>query len=364
MGKAASLANIGTIADSSLGFRNRLINGGMTVDQRNAGASATIGPSTSTDFRVDRFFFQRFGGTATFTGSQSTTAPAGFTNSLSATVAIAAAPAAGDTTFIRQLIEGFNVADLGFGAAGASSVTVSFWVNSSITGTYGGSLSNGDFTRSYVFTYAINSANTWEYKTITVSGDTSGTWAKNSSAGMRLNLDLGSGSNLNGTANTWTSSSIMRTSGCVNWIANAGATFYITGVQLEKGSTATSFDYRPYGTELQLCQRYLPYFGGIIGTNQSFAQCFANTTTELRCLINFPVPARVTPTGIVASTASGFIAQMISSSNLTASAVSYISITGTTSGGVSVTVSGATANQSGLLYNASAGYIYFTGCEL
>ncbi len=243
-------------AGNASSFKNRLINGGMVIDQRNAGASATIGPSTSTDYRVDRFFFQRFGGTATFTGSQSTAAPAGFTNSLSATVAIAAAPAAGDTTFIRQLIEGFNVADLGFGAAGAQSVTVSFWVNSSITGTYGGSVTNGAFDRSYVFTYSINSANTWEQKTITVPGDTTGTWLKNSSAGMRLNLDLGSGSNMNGTANTWTSSTTMRTSGCVNWIANSGATFYLTGVQLEVGTVATSFDFRSYGTELALCQRY------------------------------------------------------------------------------------------------------------
>jgi hypothetical protein len=294
-------------AGNASSFKNRIINGGMVIDQRNAGASGTVGPSTSTDYRVDRFFFQRFGGTATFTGSQSTTAPAGFTNSLSATVAIAAAPAAGDTTFIRQLIEGFNVADLGFGAAGAQSVTVSFWVNSSITGTYGGSVTNGAFDRSYVFTYSINSANTWEQKTITVPGDTTGTWLKNSSAGMRLNLDLGSGSNMNGTANTWTSSTTMRTSGCVNWIANAGATFYLTGVQLEVGTVATSFDFRDIGTELDLCSRYFQksYQQDTVGGTATFTgasfigagtQGAALTTGYIEAREPFPVRMRTSPT--------------------------------------------------------------------
>jgi hypothetical protein len=241
---------------NSMGFRNRIINGDMRIDQRNAGASATIGPSTSQDYRVDRFFLQRFGGTATYTGQQSTTAPAGFVNSLSATVAIAATPTTNNSSFIRQLIEGFNVADLGFGTANAQAVTLSFWVRSSITGTHGGSVTNGGFTRSYVFTYSIASANTWEYKTITVPGDTSGTWATDNSAGMRVNFDLGCGPDLNGTAGTWASASVMRTSGCVTWIANSGATFYITGVQLEAGSVATPFERRDYGRELMMCQRY------------------------------------------------------------------------------------------------------------
>lgn len=285
-------------AGNASSFKNRIINGGMTIDQRNAGASGTVGPSTSVDYRVDRFFFQRFGGTATLTGSQSTTAPAGFTNSLSATVAIAAAPAAGDTTFIRQLIEGFNVADLGFGAAGAQSVTVSFWVNSSITGTYGGAVTNGAFDRSYVFTYSINSANTWEQKTITVPGDTTGTWLKNSSAGMRLNFDLGSGSNMNGTANTWTSSTTMRTSGCVNWIANAGATFFVTGVQLEVGTVATSFDFRDYGTELMRCLRYCYVWNNANasdGYQRVTITSMGESATSITSVVSFPVRMRSRP---------------------------------------------------------------------
>jgi hypothetical protein len=282
---------------NSMGFRNRIINGEMRIDQRNAGASATIGPSTSHDYRVDRFFLQRFGGTATYTGQQSTTAPAGFVNSLSATVAIAATPTTNNSSFIRQLIEGFNVADLGFGTANAQAVTLSFWVRSSITGTHGGSVTNGGFTRSYVFTYSIASANTWEYKTITVPGDTSGTWATDNSAGMRVNFDLGCGPDLNGTAGTWASASVMRTSGCVTWIANSGATFYITGVQLEAGSVASPFERRDYGRELMMCQRYFE-----LATVYS-ASATGGSRTDLSW-IQWQVQKRAQPTLITVSTTS------------------------------------------------------------
>jgi hypothetical protein len=162
----------------------------------------------------------------------------------------------GDYFQASQPIEGFNVADLGFGAAGASTVTISFWVRSSLTGTFGGCLKNGASNRSYPFTYTISSANTWEQKTVTIAGDTTGTWATDNSRGMQAVFSLGMGSTYSGTANAWASANYGSATGATSVVGTNGATFYITGVQLEKGSTATSFDYRPYGTELTLCQRY------------------------------------------------------------------------------------------------------------
>jgi hypothetical protein len=245
-----------TTAVAALGypaFKNRIINGAMMIDQRNAGASISV---TGTGFPVDRFYINAnsFG---VISGQRSTTAPTGFINSTLMTVTTARSSiAASDVYGIRQTIEGFNTADLGWGTASAQAVTLSFWVRSSITGTYAVSFFNTAFNRSYVATYTINAANTYEYKTITLAGDTTGTWGTDNTGGISVFWDLGSGSDFQATANTWVAAGDLRTSGSANWISTNGATFYITGVQLEKGSTATSFDYRPYGTELALCQRY------------------------------------------------------------------------------------------------------------
>jgi len=223
---------------------------------------------------------------------------------------------------------------------------------------------NSAYNRSYPFTYTISSANTFEYKTVTIAGDTSGTWiGATNGTGLRVHFGLGVGSTYSGTAGSWASAEYYAPTGSTSVVGTSGATFYITGVQLEKGSTATSFDYRPYGTELALCQRYLPYIGGISG-NQSFGQCYANTITTLRAVINFPVQTRVYPTGLVTSTASNFVGQMQSSINLSASALAVTSISGLTSALIELTVSGATLGQPGSIYNAGAGYMYFTGCEL
>ena len=239
-------------------FKNRLINGNMTIDQRNAGASVTPASGTYNNYCVDRFPFSTDGGGGRITAQQSSTVPAGFSNSLSLTVqTVDSSIGSGDQYWLEQRIEGNNVADMGFGTANASTFTLSFWVRSSVTGTYSISLrSTVGSARSYVATYVINAANTWEQKTITVAGDTSGTWVTTNSTGLQVLWDLGSGSNFQGTAGSWQTANLYRTSGSVNWISNSGATFFLTGVQLEKGSTATSFDYRPYGTELALCQRY------------------------------------------------------------------------------------------------------------
>jgi hypothetical protein len=234
------------------GFKNRIINGAMVIDQRNAGAAVT----TASAFPVDRFSVP-FSTDGAFSAQQDSSAPAGFVNSLKFTTTTAdASLSAAQFAFIRHNIEGLNSSDLAWGTASAQAVTLSFWVRSSLTGTFGGALTNSAVNRSYIFNYAISAADTWEYKTVTIDGDTSGTWLTTNGVGIRLEFSMGAGSNFQGTAGSWTATSNRTTAASVSVIGTLNATWQITGVQLEKGSTATSFDYRPYGTELALCQRY------------------------------------------------------------------------------------------------------------
>jgi hypothetical protein len=236
-------------------MKNRIINGAMVIDQRNAGASVTVNSSTAI-FPVDRWAGRGQGSAGVFTLQQSSTAPVGFNNSTLCTVTTAASPASTDAYLFRQNIEGFNVADLNWGTSDAKTVTLSFWVRSSLTGTFGGAIQNDGFNRFYPFSYTISSANTFEYKSVTITGDTSGTWLKTNGTGMTLSFSLGAGSSRVNTAGSWTSSISEGATGQTNIIATNGATFYITGVQLEVGSSATGFEYRQYTTELALCQRY------------------------------------------------------------------------------------------------------------
>jgi hypothetical protein len=234
------------------GFKNRIINGAMAIDQRNAGASL----SSPSAYTLDRWYFSKGASTATYTVQQSSTAPTGFRNSFAVNVTSGATTAAGQYSNISQFIEGYNIADLMWGTANAQPVTFSFWVRSSLTGTFGVDFRNNNGDRNYIASYTISSANTWEYKTISIAGDTSGTWETTNGIGIGVYWDMGVGTTYSSTAGAWTSSNVLGLTGGVKVLANTSASWYVTGVQLEKGSTATSFDYRPYGTELQLCQRY------------------------------------------------------------------------------------------------------------
>ena len=276
------------------GFKNRIINGAMVIDQRNAGAAVTVNFNANT-YGVDRFFGYGKSADGVFTIQQSITAPAGFKNSTKITITTAdASIGATDFYAFGQSIEGYNTADFGFGAAGASTVTVSFWVQSSVTGTYSATLFNSAFSRGYTATFTINSANTWEQKTLTITGDTTGTWLTTNGAGIILWISLGSPSAYTGTPNAWNAGTTYAATGQVNLISTLNATFYITGVQLEKGSTATSFDYRPYGTELALCQRYYQQLGGETASD-TVSVGFNLATTEHLGLVNFPVQMRIAP---------------------------------------------------------------------
>jgi hypothetical protein len=242
-----------TPTESNMAGRNRIINGDMRIDQRNAGASVTA--LNTAPFTVDRFYALSVP-SSKYTVQQSSTAPTGFTKSVVITSASAYTVTSGDYFLYRQVIEGFNCADLGWGTASAATVTLSFWVRSSLTGTFGGALNNGASNRSYPFSYTINAANTWEQKTITIAGDTTGTWATDNSGGIVVSWSIGMGSTYEGTANTWAGTFYGAPTGAVDLVATNGATLFITGIQLEAGSVATPFERKQYGTELQLCQRY------------------------------------------------------------------------------------------------------------
>ena len=291
------MALVGTINSSNdFGLKNRIINGAMTIDQRNAGASYSAVDST---YGLDRWKLASYDSSAQtgkYTVIQSSTAPAGFPTSMLITSSAATTIGAGAIYWVGQMIEGFNTADLDFGKATAKTITVSFWVRSSLTGDFSGAIANSAHDRSYPFSYTINSANTFEYKTVTITGDTSGTWLTTNGIGIRIFFNLGSGTTYRGTAGAWSGSQLTSVTGTTSLLATSGATLYIAGVQLEKGSTATSFDYRDYGRELQLCQRY--YYKVVTesaASKQLAPNGFVEGTTTAYCWTQFAVEMRISP---------------------------------------------------------------------
>jgi hypothetical protein len=290
----------GTVSGASSNmFRNRIINGDMRIDQRNAGASVN---NSSTEYTIDRF---RVASTqaskfSVQRNAGSVTPPTGFSNYLGCTSLSSYSVLSTDWFLIGQQIEGYNIADLAWGTSDAKTVTLSFWVRSSLTGTFGGSLNNSGYTRCYPFSFTINSANTWIYTTITIAGDTTGTWLTDNGVGIRVWFNLGSGSSNVGTANAWQAASYYAPTGATSVVGTSGATFYITGVQFEVGTAATPFEFRPYGHELTLCQRYYnkSYSIGVVpGTNTSAGQYRAVSVAGAGWVnIDFPTEMRTEPT--------------------------------------------------------------------
>ena len=284
------------------GFKNRLINSAMVIDQRNAGASVT---PTSENYTLDRWVSQ-VSQTSKFSVQQnagSVTPPAGFKNYLGVTSLSAYTVTSTDYFTVEQRVEGLNAYDLAWGTASAATVTLSFWVRSSLTGTFGGALRNSAGDRAYPFSYTISTANTFEQKTITIAGDTTGTWLTTNGVGINVVFGLGNGSTLSGTAGAWAAGNLFNVTGATSVVGTSGATFYVTGVQLEKGSTATSFDYRPYTTELQLCQRYYQQVGGNTGDLNSIAlRSYTTSGSYVGNQYQFPVQMRSPPTMTISGT--------------------------------------------------------------
>lgn len=283
-------------------FKNRIINGGMQIDQRYSGASTTI-PLNGL-YTLDRWFCWATQ-ESKYTVQQNAgavTPPPGFSNYLGVVSSSAYTVLSTDQFFIQQRIEGLNCMDLGWGTAAAYPVTLSFWVRSSLTGDFGGVIKNSSNARSYPFSYTISSANTWTFVTITIPGDTTGTWLITSGAGLKLGFSLGVGSDFHGPVNTWNAANDDSPASMVSVVGTNGATWYITGVQLEAGSVATSFEKKFYEMDLLACLRYFQSFRTILvawgGNIANYGGAVMST--------QLPVEMRGTPTVLpIVSTASG-----------------------------------------------------------
>jgi hypothetical protein len=340
----------GVSSSGLYGFKNRLINSAMVIDQRNAGASVTA--TTANFYTLDRW--QSVASvTSKFTVQQnagSVTPPAGFTNYLGCTSSAATSLGATDNYQIAQTIEGFNSADLAWGTANAQTVTLSFWVRSSLTGTFGGAITNYSLNRGYPFTFAISSANTWEQKSITITGDTSGSWNNGTnSGGIVLRFSLGTGTTYSGTAGAWAGSQLFSATGATSVVGTNGATFYITGTQLEVGSTATSFDYRPYGTEFMLCQRYFQTWKDYQNTGG-----IANSTTSAQSRIVCPVVMRTNPSVSLVTSGTWIIGDDFAANYTSSNPVSIAGVNMYATGGV-VNVSSFSGLTSQRWYGSSTG---------
>jgi len=273
---------------NALGVRNLIINGDMSIAQR--GTSAVTVNANSVFYPVDRFHAVGVASAGVFTAQQVSDSPDGGDKSLKFTVTTASA-SSGAYRF-HYNVEGNHVAHLGFGQSWAKTFTLSFWVKSSVTGTYSGSLRNSAHNRSYVYEYTIDTANTWERKTITITADTTGTWLTDNGSGLKIIWGLSS--TAAGTAGSWQSANYFTSTNQTEWIATSGATFYITQVQLEVGDTATPFEHRPYDMELARCQRY--YYKRVSGTLAHFGTGEYYSSSLVRCHIDLPITMRATPT--------------------------------------------------------------------
>jgi len=334
------------------GFKNRIINGAMVIAQYGTGSTSV---QTSTTYVSCDRWMSDASQNSKYTIQQSSDAPTGFNFSMLATSSSAYSVISTDGFRIQQRIEGFNTADLAFGSASAKTVTLSFWVKSTLTGTFGGSLCNSAFNRTYPFTYTISSASTWEQKTITIAGDTSGTWiGATNGVGIIVYFSLGAGSNFTGTNNAWNSGFYL--GGSTSVVGTSGATFQISGVQLEKGSTATSFDYRPYGTELALCQRYC--WVNTPGTNSPLTMGGVwNNTTTFNATVQFPVPMRSAPSFSYLSNVNQY--GVVTSGVTTPTAMSSYGAS-TYSIGVTATSSAQVPGYGGYIQNQGSGPWNFT----
>jgi hypothetical protein len=289
-------ASLQGAAASPFVLKNRIINGAMVIDQRNAGASVTI--TTDSTYTLDRWMCE-VSQASKFSVQQdaaAVTPPTGFTNYLGVTSLSSYSVVASDYFTVMQRIEGYNVADLDFGKATAKTITISFWVRSSLTGTFGGSIGNSAENRSYPFSYTISVANTWEQKTITIAGDTTGTWLTTNGRGLNVRFSLGMGSTFSATAGAWTATAnVYSATGATSVVGTNGATLYITGVQLEQNTSATPFERRLYGQELANCQRYYQKMNSISAFT-AFGAGSCSTTTTANIYVKYPTTMRSQPT--------------------------------------------------------------------
>jgi hypothetical protein len=342
------------------GMRNKIINGKMDIAQRGTSFAAPASDSYS----LDRWGYAVVGTTGVVTLSQSTDNPVDeYGYSLRATVTTAdAAVAAGDVAAIYQKIEGFNVRDLI-----GKTFALSFWVRSTKTGTHCVFFSNSANNRSYVSEYTVNAANTWEKKTVSVSGGliTAGTWDWTTGVGLQVGFTLIAGSTYQNTAGAWHTGNFLATSAQVNCLDSDTNIFAITGVQLEVGSVATPFEHRPYGAELALCQRY--FYAYTCGTSGfgDFGIGYLRSTTSFVTSIKMPVPLRIAPTAITFSGVVGDYAYQAGGTTCVVNGIAAVAF-GTDSCSVEFTsATASTLGFGGRVYgSAGARTLFFSGSEL
>ena len=341
-------------------FRNRIINGAMVIDQRNAGASVASGAG-GFNYTLDRWSV--YAAVASkFTIQQnagSVTPPTGFSNYLGCTSSSAYTVGASETFTVQQSIEGFNTSDLNWGSASAKTITISAWVYSSLTGTFGGALQNSAYSYSYPFTYSISVANTWTQISVTIAGPTAGTWiGATNGTGIRVIFSLGAGSTFSGTAGSWSANQYWSATGATSVVGTSGATFYITGVQLEAGTTASDFEFLPVDVNLERCFRY--YYKEFPGSGKTFgASVYATSGTNAKVIGKFPVVLRDNPSGLEQSgTANNYAVRAYSERTCTAVPI-YVSGTNKYAWICDTTVaSGQTAGNGGDFLSPGAnGYL-------
>jgi len=350
----SSVTGVSLGAGNATRFKNRIINGNMVIDQRNAGASVSTATGAAA-YITDRFKLD-YSQTSKLTAQQnagSVTPPTGFINYLGFTSSSAYSVVAGDYFLVSQAIEGLNVADLSFGTANAKTVTLSFQVYSSLTGTFGGALQNSAFNRSYPFSYTVSSANTWTQISITITGDTSGTWLTTNGIGINTIFSLGMGSTRSGTAGAWATGNYLAPTGATSVVGTSGATFYITGVQLEVGSSATGFEYVDYTTQFLMCQRYFwrTYnYGTATETNTLVGSSIINLSTTSSGAATFvwtlPAEMRTSPT-ITAYSIAGTSGNNSTSGAFSASGTTDRAILATVAGTSVIVINGASGSLDG-----------------
>jgi hypothetical protein len=355
------VSTTGTIAMASSFKRNRIINGNMLIDQRYAGSANT---PLDGAYVIDRWQYS-LSASGKFTTQQSAgsiSPPAGFTKYLGLTSNGSYSVGSTDAFGVKQRVEGYNVADLGWGTANAKTVTLSFWVYSSSAGTFGGTLFNASANRFYIYSYTINSTATWEYKTVTIPGDTTGTWNATNDVGIEVYFSIGAGSGRATTPGSWGSTLYVAPTGQTSIVgAGTGAYWYITGVQLEVGTKATPYEMQIYSDQLAQCQRYLPCYNATSASSQAVCSAFAASTTVIRAVYPLKVNPRVPPTGITVSSAAHF---NFGGTGTAPSAITFES-SSIDACSMQLATTGASAGSGSYLYSISAsGQIQFTGCEL
>lgn len=347
-----AIDSIGNSQGSPFGFKNRIINGGMVIDQRNAGGTTTASGSWAVDrfqfyvTQANKFTAQRDAG--------SVTPPPGFSNYLGFTSSSAYSVLSSDLFETYQIIEGYNWSDMDWGKSTAKSVTLSFWVRSSLTGTFGGVVMNSSQNYNYPYSYTINSANTWEYKTITVPGATSGSWLGTYNNCVTVGFLLAAGSQWLTTPGSWTTSSYHGATGQTSLVGTNGATFYITGVQVEKGTQATLFDNRSYSTEMGLCQRYYYSLTNGANLNQSLGNWTCHSAADARTQLFFPVQMRIGPSLQQTTGTNYYRLEGYAGKNFTTLSIAYNTITAALIYNNSELGSSMTAGSSMLAYSNNA----------